>query len=351
MAVRAGAYSQSGYPVLTDYGASELVVNPEIPGTGGVKVYGGVAKGDVLVICLYVLSRIHKEVEKLQQVLGVWGFNPRKIAGSNTWSNHASGTAWDGNSARHPQGKKNTFTAAQVKSIRAIYASVLTAAGWGGEWTGASVDEMHGQLNNMVTLTGAVKKVADAIRAGQLPNVPKELLSGSAPVKDNPVVKPAPDTKPEVPGNTYVVKKGDTLGSIAQRLLGDASRYPEIAKLNKIKDANVIHVGQRLTIPSSTAKQPSPPKFPLPDGYYYGPLEGPARSISGSYKTDTAEMRKGLATWQQRMKDRGWIIKVDGYYGPQTGNCARQFQKQVKLPVDGLIGINTWKKAWTAPIT
>ncbi|CZT57095.1 N-acetylmuramoyl-L-alanine amidase CwlA precursor [Eubacteriaceae bacterium CHKCI005] len=50
-------------------------------------------------------------------------------------------------------------------------------------------------------------------------------------------------------GNTYTVQYGDTLSGIAKSLLGDASRYKEIAALNGIDNPNVIKVGQVLQIP------------------------------------------------------------------------------------------------------
>lgn len=48
---------------------------------------------------------------------------------------------------------------------------------------------------------------------------------------------------------TYTVKKGDTLSKIAARLLGSYKRYPEIAKLNGIRDPNRIFPGDVLKIP------------------------------------------------------------------------------------------------------
>ena len=49
----------------------------------------------------------------------------------------------------------------------------------------------------------------------------------------------------------YTVKSGDTLSKIAQNLLGDANRYPEIFKANQpmLTDPNMIMVGQVLRIP------------------------------------------------------------------------------------------------------
>lgn len=47
----------------------------------------------------------------------------------------------------------------------------------------------------------------------------------------------------------YKVQSGDTLSKIADFLLGDMSRWPEIARANNIKAPYVIEVGQILTVP------------------------------------------------------------------------------------------------------
>lgn len=88
------------------------------------------------------------------------------------------------------------------------------------------------------------------------------------------------------------------------------------------------------------------PAFPLKVGHYFGPKAGPVRSVSGFFSH-----RNDLRRWQQRMKNRGWNIKVDGLYGSQTRRVAKAFQLEKGLRVDGLIGPETWNAAWTAPIT
>lgn len=52
--------------------------------------------------------------------------------------------------------------------------------------------------------------------------------------------------------STYTVKSGDCLWNIAKKYLGDGSRYMEIYNLNrdKIKNPNLIYVGQVLSLPS-----------------------------------------------------------------------------------------------------
>ncbi len=47
--------------------------------------------------------------------------------------------------------------------------------------------------------------------------------------------------------------------------------------------------------------------------------------------------------WQQRMKDRGWDVDVDGLYGPQSESIARQFQQAKDLAIDGIVGSETWE--------
>ena len=61
-------------------------------------------------------------------------------------------------------------------------------------------------------------------------------------------------------GNTYTVKSGDTLSGIAAEQLGDADRWPEIFALNRdvIEDPDKIFPGQVLTLPAATPTDPPP---------------------------------------------------------------------------------------------
>jgi D-alanyl-D-alanine carboxypeptidase/Putative peptidoglycan binding domain len=86
------------------------------------------------------------------------------------------------------------------------------------------------------------------------------------------------------------------------------------------------------TVPS----QPGRGHFPLPAGYYYGPLNGPVESISGFPASDRT-YRPGLELAQSRLG-----VAADGFYGPITAAAVRRFQGKHHLVVDGLIGPKTW---------
>jgi len=103
--------------------------------------------------------------------------------------------------------------------------------------------------------------------------------------------------------------------------------------------------------PTPSAPRPTPtparaPRFPLPQGWYFGPKSGPRESVSGYYGH-----RADLRRWQDRMRYRGWSIAVDGLWGPQTEAVARAFQEEKGLGVDGRVGVRTWTAAWTAEVT
>lgn len=103
-----------------------------------------------------------------------------------------------------------------------------------------------------------------------------------------------------------------------------------------------------LTTPQQSTPGSPAPAYPLPSGSYFGPRLplSNARSVSGYYSH-----RADLARWQSRMLQRGWDIRPDGLYGPQTAGVARGFQREKHLGVDSLIGPVTWRAAWESPIT
>jgi nucleoid-associated protein YgaU len=64
---------------------------------------------------------------------------------------------------------------------------------------------------------------------------------------------PAPSAKQgaELSGEEYVVQSGDTLSGLADRFLGSADQWKQIADANAISNPDMISVGQRLQIPQN----------------------------------------------------------------------------------------------------
>lgn len=62
-------------------------------------------------------------------------------------------------------------------------------------------------------------------------------------------------------GGSYVVKRGDTLGTIAKRLLGSSQKWREIARANPSLNPNKLMVGETIVIPGAA---PSPHEMGIP---------------------------------------------------------------------------------------
>ena len=78
------------------------------------------------------------------------------------------------------------------------------------------------------------------------------MLTCIFPAEGMPVLaeEPAAQTPPQ---NTYTVASGDCRWSIAQKLYGTGTRWPELDEANRtiIHDPNQIQIGQVLTVPAA----------------------------------------------------------------------------------------------------
>jgi len=113
-------------------------------------------------------------------------------------------------------------------------------------------------------------------------------------------------------------------------------------------------------LPNAPAPAPSPTPAPPPKPVIYAPrwpfaldayLGRPSpdpRCHSGYFSSVDNHV---VALWQQRMKDRGWTISVDGRFGDQSFGVCEAFQSEKGLTRDGKVGPKTWGASWTAPVT
>ncbi|AKL88326.1 endolysin [Gordonia phage GMA6] len=65
-----------------------------------------------------------------------------------------------------------------------------------------------------------------------------------------------------------------------------------------------------------------PNAWPLPVGYYYGPLDGPEQSISGQFSGDLPEWKDGLGRWQTKVG-----ITASKKWDAQTADAVAKLQK------------------------
>lgn len=159
------ANSQNGWAVMDTASSPPGLNKSPFPGTNIVPV-PGVRNGDVATVLHYVGSQFDKRVEKLVNP-GCWGYAYRPIRGQTSgFSNHASATAIDLNAPKHPLGKANTFTPAQIKVIRQILSECEGVVRWGGVY--ARPDDMHFEINAGAV---AVKRVADKLRGGNMADI------------------------------------------------------------------------------------------------------------------------------------------------------------------------------------
>jgi hypothetical protein len=174
------ATSQNGWTVIEQAGTESYQV-------AGSKVKLRLRKGDAATVLLDVAAWFDRSVEDIDVGGDDWGWAVRKIEGSSSYSNHASGTAIDLNAQKHPQGVATTkgLSAAQINQVHARlndrYKGVIR---WGGDYK-SRPDAMHFEVNKNAA---AVKAVADAIRL--------EALAAAAPKAPPPPAPAAPAPKP-----------------------------------------------------------------------------------------------------------------------------------------------------------
>lgn len=153
--------SQNGWYASRDLDIRPLVVAEESFSPGVLD------DDDVYEVLRYVAEQLHARVEPIVQdgwhQADDWGFYFRDNKNDpDSLSNHSSGTAFDYNATRHPNGvpTRNTWGTVQIAEIHKILAEVDHFVRWGGDYT-KTPDSMHFEIN---ADRAAVAKVAARLR-------------------------------------------------------------------------------------------------------------------------------------------------------------------------------------------
>jgi len=90
---------------------------------------------------------------------------------------------------------------------------------------------------------------------GKMPTEPQPMTTGGVIVSEPALGGLPPMPQPAVTNQqgstTYVVKKGDTLSSLALRFLGQRGRWREIVAANPVVVPERLKIGQTLVIPAA----------------------------------------------------------------------------------------------------
>lgn len=131
----------------------------------------------------------------------------------------------------------------------------------------------------------------------------------------------------------YTVQTGDSLWSIAERLLGDGSRWSEIYEANNLP-STVIHPGQVLRLPVSNLDHQAPGGSAIPDTVA---VELPVlRRGSSGRVVETLQLL--LQRWHFALPVSG----VDGEFGTETEAALEAFQREWGLEETGCTNASTW---------
>ncbi|MFG2489318.1 LysM peptidoglycan-binding domain-containing protein [Streptomyces virginiae] len=175
-----------------------------------------------------------------------------------------------------PEGEtaRSAYTVRDLRPAESLWSIAEQTLGDGQRW------EEIAALNEGRTMTdGSIFRTDHPIQPGWLLTLPTTADIAGMPAQGT-ATGPGGDT-----GTEYSVRQGDSLTSIAADQLGNADRYTEIFELNRGKalpdgsgtftDPDLIHPGQRLTLPG-TGRPPAtePPTT--------APTPGPEKTDSGA---------------------------------------------------------------------
>jgi nucleoid-associated protein YgaU len=137
----------------------------------------------------------------------------------------------------------------RFNTLKQKYTSVLNAADQEKiQFVNLHVQENKLYIKAIAPSEGAKNKFWDQIK---LVNPSQDDITADISVDTSRAMGAAAGGGAGQGGETYTVKGGDTLSKISKQYYGDANEYMRIfyANRDKLKDPDMIQVGQQLTIP------------------------------------------------------------------------------------------------------
>ena len=114
-----------------------------------------------------------------------------------------------------------------------------------GESLWSIAEDYYGSGYNWVDLAKANSLSNFNLEVGQEISIPD--IAAREPTATKKIV--TAENLTSIPGNSYTVVRGDNLWKIAVRAYGDGYKWVELAKINNLKNPDLIHSGNVLIIP------------------------------------------------------------------------------------------------------
>lgn len=189
--------------------------------------------------------------------------------------------------------------------------------------SGSMVTTIEGNVSDRVM---RLTRTASSVKAAYRPRYSDQ------PVKTPAAAPETPQAPAYRPGDRYMVQANDTLWSIAERYLGDGSRWDEIYAANGLS-STTIHPGQVLMLPGGE----DPGKEPDPTA--------PTQQRDALPELHAGDSGPAVEALQWLLQRAGYILAqggIDGEFGPETWAALRAYQEDAGLSVTGVTSPVTW---------
>lgn len=196
-------------------------------------------------------------------------------------------------------------------------------------WSGSSGVAIEGNCDDAVSqVTRPLRQIMGAYRPAYRDAAEKPSEPATEPVE--------PSYRP---GDRYMVQAGDTLWGIAERYLGDGSRWHDLSEYNDLA-STLIHPGDVLVLPP----------YDWPDGGDPPEDDEPAEELP---ELRTGDVGQAVQALQLLLQRAGWPLPdhgADGEFGAETETALIDFQVVEGLPVTGATTVDTWVRLITGKI-
>ena len=300
-------------------------------------------------------------------------------------SNHLAGTAMDLNWRQHPFHVPGTF-GDRLPILRGLLNEFRGCVWWGGDWRDP-LDEMHFQLNYpegrivngsfVVEVDQRLLDLAADLENGYL-GILKPADPKAFPLPHGyfygPFDGPAQCISGEYPGEPQPWRDGlgrwqDALGLPVTKKWNDGKTAQAATTLQMQKrwpptpgiGYGCVHEGEWDAVIKEGWRLPAdwdptrielgaPPEsddFPMPQGFFWGPLDGPKNCISGEFPDEPQAYRDGLGRWQKTLG----LPVTKKWDDGKTPAAATRLQQEKHWPPTPRIGYGcVYQGEWDAVI-